>query len=439
MKRLIIGLAVSFLCIGCSGNKPYSLNLMSSPDVYDEEAVNPFTDNELIELDEGYGLLYATDREPAEDKAEFPFYQNARGHVLRLGSAHVSLGDGEVTWEEARKISLLKNRTAKYPLRVSEVEEYGVLPASQGLISEGQVLTETDEQSRFFGQLNTALERRSVKDVFIYVHGYKVVFDNPVLVASELWHYLGYEGVFIAYAWPSTPSTWAYASDLETATYSSRNLRFLIEAIARDSQVERIHIIGYSAGTRVVTNALWQLALIHGSDQAVQSKLKLYDVILLGSDLDADLAMGFASDGMLDVVRKMTVYQSSKDKALGLSSWLFGRGRVGQVEAEDVPMLPSVTRLIEQGKLELIDVSHAADATRSKGHDYFRRSPWVSSDVLMQLRYDLSPAERGLEPGVERMVWRFPEDYIKRLRVALFKANPDFEKRARALEEQGLE
>ena len=94
------------------------------------------------------------------------------------------------------------------------------------------------------------------------MHGYKVVFENPLLVAAELWHFLGYDGVFIAYAWPSTPKKLAYFSDLETTSLSAYNLRIFLEYLARETDAENIHIIGYSAGTRLVINALNQLALI---------------------------------------------------------------------------------------------------------------------------------------------------------------------------------
>jgi len=36
-------------------------------------------------------------------------------------------------------------------------------------------------------------------------------------------------------------------------------------------------------------------------------------------------------DGILDVVDGVTSYASSKDSALGVSKWLFGRDRLGQV------------------------------------------------------------------------------------------------------------
>ena len=70
-------------------------------------------------------------------------------------------------------------------------------------------------------------------------------------------------------------------------------------------------------------------------------------------------------------------------------------------------------------KVVLIDVTEAEEAGSGKGHDYFRNSPWVSSDVLMTLRYDLSPVDRGLVREEGMATWTFPDDYIERLRASL--------------------
>ena len=76
------------------------------------------------------GILYATDRQPsAEDDSE-RYYRNKRGHVLRLGMADIALGNGTLSWEEARRISLLKDRGEEYPLQVTAVEEFGILDRS---------------------------------------------------------------------------------------------------------------------------------------------------------------------------------------------------------------------------------------------------------------------------------------------------------------------
>jgi hypothetical protein len=70
-------------------------------------------------------------------------------------------------------------------------------------------------------------------------------------------------------------------------------------------------------------------------------------------------------------------------------------------------------------ELQVIDVTGIEGSTTGNGHAYFRNSPWVSSDILMTLMHDLDPDKRGLVRLPDRPVWRFPEDYIRRLRAAL--------------------
>ena len=61
------------------------------------------------------------------------------------------------------------------------------------------------------------------------------------------------------------------------------------------------------------------------------------------------------------------------------------------------------------------------DASVGNGHAYFRRSPWVSSDILMSLMYDFTPSERGLTRRAGHTAWSFPKDYTERLRKELSK------------------
>jgi len=72
-------------------------------------------------------------------------------------------------------------------------------------------------------------------------------------MSAQLWHYLGYRGAFITYSWPSTPKNMAYLRDLDTASMSSRSFRIFLDFLAQQPEVEKIHILGYSAGTRLVT------------------------------------------------------------------------------------------------------------------------------------------------------------------------------------------
>lgn len=426
--RIVFLFVAVLVMAACASTGPYQIDLMPAPDVYEEGVIDPFTDPSLIK-DCSPSVLYATTRLPADKDAKESYYRNERGTVLRLGVAQIRLGQAGVTWEEARRISLLKNRTDKYPLFVSTVEEFGVLDRSATVFTDPALLPEEPHApaARFAAAVNDKLKRSKQKDVYIYVHGYKVNFESPVLVSTELWHFLGYEGVFIAYSWPATPSRLAYFGDLETAVGSTRNFRDFLQYLANETDVRRIHIVGYSAGTRLVASALDELALINQCEEreSIEKRLPIGQVVLVASDVDRQIFGVYLTDGLLNVVDRVSIYVSEKDSALGLSRFLFARERLGQMWQPGTltPMVEDYLRKTD--RLNIINVTEAEGSTSGNGHSYFRSSPWASSDVLVTLRYNLSPAERGLVRKGGSPIWHFPPDYIRQLRATLQRVNPD--------------
>jgi len=425
----LIALSLLFSLAACAGKPLDQIFLMPAPDVYDAGAIDPFTDADPIKAIPYEGILYATDRKPSDGQGKEAHYLNERGFVLRLGVGKIELGDKNMTWEEARKVSLLKNRPGNYPLKVSNIREIGILADSYSVFTRppGLGAEALEPGKRYAEKINEKLAISKSKDIYIYVHGYKVVFENPLLVAAELWHFLGYDGVFIAYAWPSTPKNLAYFSDLETTSLSSFNFRIFLEYLARETEAKNIHIIGYSAGTRLVINGLSQLALKYKDESKdnFQQKLRIGHVILTASDFDRQLYGALINSGILDVPRDTTIYLSELDSALSLSRWVFRRERLGQMWMNR--KLPEgLSELLWQtDDLILIDVSDVEKASTGNGHAYFRKSPWVSSDILSTLMYDLTPVERGLFNSKEWPIWQFPSDYILKLVGKLAELNPD--------------
>jgi esterase/lipase superfamily enzyme len=444
MKKILLPTnftLIALVCLllmvsACAGNKPYTIELMPSPDVYDDGAIDPFRDTGSVKVLPYNRILYATDRLPADESDKSLFYRNERGGVLRLGVARVKLARANITWEEARRISLAKNRSGKYPIRVSGVDEFGILDRSAASLAIPEQLGKDPHAAAraFADAINNKLENSKRKNIYVYTHGYKVIFENPVLVANELWHFLGYDGVFIAYAWPSTPSRWAYLRDIETAVGYARNLRIFLEYLAQETDAERIHVLGYSAGTQLVARTLEQMALMNHERDAeeIHTDLKIDQVILVGSDMDREVFGAYLADGLLKVPQHLSIYISEKDKALSLSRFLTRRERLGQMWSQD--MNPAVAEYLHQNEadISIINVTEASQATAGNGHGYFRQSPWASSDILITLAYGLSPTERGLVRAEDSALWSFPADYIERLRAAIIKANPDLKQ---ALEE----
>ena len=416
--------AIALLTAGCAG-PPLSLDLMPAPGIYADGGLAPFVDRTPIESLPDFSLLYATLREPAGDGDRERFYANERGWALRGGVARVEVGREGFTWEEARRVSLAKDRPHRYPLEVTEVEEIGILECS---VFTPQALLEAEAEAAeaFAAMIDERLARSREQDVYIYVHGYKVAFENPLLVASELWHFLGYDGAMIAFSWPSTPSRWAYFADVETAAWSAQGLRRLLELLAERTDARRVHVLAYSAGTRIVANALDQLALMNHdrTREEIRARYRLGDVVLVASDVDRQLIGLYIENGLLRVQDRLTIYLSGTDKALGMSRWsLGGRRRIGESFSDE--MSDEVRAFLRStDALDIIDVTEAEESDTGNGHAYFRKSPWASSDVLMTLSTDLDPAERGLVRDDASPIWTFPPDYIERLRAALEESIP---------------
>lgn len=410
----------------CAGDSA-RIELMPAPAVYTETGL-PIAEklySGRLADSPMEAVFYATDRAPADDMAPgHATYTSLRGGALRLGRATVRPGRDDLTWSDLRGVALLKTSGRNFPIKVGSVTEYGTLPASITAFSPVDRATrESARQAadRYAREINRKLARSRSRQIHIYIHGYKTAFENPILTTAELWHYLGNDGVFITYSWPATPKTLAYFSDAETAHTSSRNLREFIRFLAKETRAERINLLAYSAGTRVLARTLGDLAL-----EADGDRLPIGTVVLLAGDVDQGILAGHLSDGMLDVVDQFIIYQSDADMALKVSRFLTNSSRAGQgVEVEKVP--PGTLAFLEDHpRFELVDVSDVDSARRGNGHGYLRSSPWVSGDLLMSLTHHLDPASRGLirQQG-EPPVWRFPKDYPARLRAALLRERPE--------------
>ncbi len=434
-RRKVTVLTVAALLSACASAPVDQIALMPAPDVYGDGLLNPLPETNPFDRIPYDGILYATDRSPATEEDSEPYYRNDRGQVVRLGLAEIQFGKKEFTWEFARRVSMLKSRSEEYPVKISSVDEWGIMGSTipywfdMSLISEDEV--PPDATDRFADAINGQLAASKKKHVYIYVHGYKVVYENPVLVSAELWHFLGYDGAFIAYAWPSTPSKFAYIKDSDTAAGYARNFRLLLEFVAENTDADEIHVIGYSNGTRLVLRAIEQLALIHKGESAdeIWEQLRLRNVILVGSDLDRGVFGSYMADEILNVSKHLSIYMSRHDKALGVSQFLTRRERLGQLWGGKGGELGPLARqaLIDyRDQISFINVSDAEGSDTGNGHGYFRSSPWASSDVLMTMYYGLTPEQRGLVEQQDLPIFTFPPDYISRLWNAIETVDPDF-------------
>ncbi|MEI7998519.1 MAG: alpha/beta hydrolase [Candidatus Omnitrophota bacterium] len=381
--------------------RAYQKNLIPTPDLYLDPLNNPFQHTDKREKEPSVEVFFATERQ-RDVASSVGFYISKRDSSLHLGKASVRIGPAGITWEDVLTQSLKEKRDRQLSLEVTGVQEFGDLAT---------ILPESQLNDSFTEDINQKLQRSKQKDIFVFVPGFKVPFEDPILVVRELWHYLGYDGIFLAYSWPSTSGrVTIYAHDVETTHYCVRNFRILLDYLAQSTCAEKIHIIGHSAGTRIVCAALNELRLIHSKENEahLRKSLKIGHVILMGGDFDRMVLKSYYRDHILDILERVTFYVSRKDWVLKIARILFKTPRVGETSSKDLSE-NALKVLRQESKIQIIDATSAQGSHKEGGHCYLFTSSTISSDLILLLKHNLNPQERHLKPKEEELYWEFPK------------------------------
>lgn len=414
-KPIFVGL---FYCVallylsGCSSDP----TLMPTPNLYADQIVNPFDDVDPVYRSNKVDVLYFTDRQPESDAPGNREYGFKRSRSVAFGISTVQFGGDNVSWDDLVKASRTRLRPLPLITTVPKTVELGRFSPTPwglaGLPGSAEFNTaEAHEQAmdeEFRKTLAEKISHTSVKEVYIFVHGFANTFKDGVETMAELWHFFGRQGVPIAYTWPAGSSGYlrGYNYDRESSEFTIYHLKQVLRLIASCPEVKKVHIIGHSRGTDVVSTALRELHLeiggIKGDEEATRAALKLGTVVLAAPDMDLDVTIQRLSTARVGrVPEHFVIYVHSGDKALGLANWLFsGATRLGEVESE--MFSPAEIQAMRANKTLQVINARLKDAG-AFGHDYFHSNPAVSSDLILLMRYQLQPgAEFGRPLGVNK-------------------------------------
>ena len=385
----------------------------------------------LKEIEEAEEQSDGQENEDAENDENVPQetvgYDWGRSPSLAFGSAIVTIGD-DVPWDTLVAESRTNDRTISLPVVVSEVEEKGRFPDTPmpgvrneyGGFSPDPEVVKVHQQvvAEFHDELRARLAHAQKKHVYIYIHGYNNSFDDAVMVIGEMWHFLGRQGVPIAYTWPAgVGGLRGYFYDRESGEYTIYHLKQFFRALLACEEVEGIHFIAHSRGTDVLVTALRELfielreqVLAQGVD-GKRTAGKIKNIVLAAPDLDFEvISQRLIAERFMSYVNRFTIYMSTTDVALGLSTWLFlSQRRVGRVQFSDLP--PVYQR--EARKATHVTLVDARVSSGLIGHSYFYSHPAVLSDLILVLRDGRPP---GMEHGrplehIDVISWRIEDDY----------------------------
>jgi len=308
-------------------------------------------------------VFYATDRQSLPAAGEYGPRPNSDG-LLKLGRIRVSIPADHV---EAH-IELPGWFRSNKPEHIFYVKDRHVRAVDD-----------------FYRELSGAVNTSAEKAALVFVHGYNVAFDDAIFRAAQLKVDLHFQGPVTAYSWPSRNSVLGYFYDRTNAEWSSAHFRTFLEQFAARSGATTIHVIAHSMGGSVVANAL----------RTDFPSTKLQEVILAAPDIDARM-FGQLADSLKRSTKRVTLYASSKDRALQWSRWFNGERRAGDSNPVDA--------------VEGIDYIDASNLDEDLlGHSYFADVRSILEDISYLIRLGLPPSDRaGLRRAPSQTYWYFP-------------------------------
>lgn len=212
----------------------------------------------------------------------------------------------------------------------------------------------------FFTKLSERITDSPDKDMFVFVHGFHNTFENAAFRTAQIAYDLNFTGAPVFFSWPSQGKVVDYPTDESNAGAAVKDLLIFLEALVEHSKADKIHLIAHSMGNRVLTRAVKEMSL------SVNGEAIFNEVVLAAPDMDAKTFRDIVPD-MAQRVERVTLYASSRDKALVVSNVLHGEyQRAGESNPYPVVVKP----------IESIDVSSVTD-----GHSYIADDGQILDDL----------------------------------------------------------
>ena len=362
-------------------------------------------------------VFYVTTRAPAA-AGEPGHYQDEQGGSVRLGVAQARLGEPGWSWEQLVASDQGDTLTKPRPGSVASIEELGVLNG--------------ESEREFIAHIDRQMAKSNNRDLVLYVHGYRVYFDEVTVMMGSWAHYLGH-GAMVTFQWPTGQKFWNYVTDCPRAERYVPDIERTVALLAR-TQASHINLIAYSCGSPLLGQALAQLRARHPAETPAQlaGRYRIANVIFAASDVDLKTFTDEYLPPVMDLARQTIVYVSRLDRALGFSSLIAGASRLGRPNAGDLTP-EEIERLARDPRFQAVDVTDVRGAHElggMRGHGYWFANDWISSDVLLSLRFPVPPQNRCLVPAGSRNVWRFADDYVDCLAARLIRSFPRLRRKA---------
>ncbi|BFU96430.1 MAG: conserved exported protein of unknown function [Nitrospira sp.] len=409
-----VATSLAAVTTGCTPAEPH---MMPTPLLFKDTRIDLSRRVPVVLRSPQIPVFYATSRKPVSPGSP-GHYSATESEAVMLGVADVVLGSPGWDWNQLVASDLTDRIDSPRPAHVQQVREFGLLRGDAEL---------TASERAFVAAIDDHLGLTRNQDLTLYVHGYRVTFDEVSVLMASFARYLGHSAT-VSFQWPTNLYFWNYLTDCPRALKYIPDIERLIVLMTHTRAV-RLNLVAYSCGSPLLADALVRLRVRYpdAGPEELQRRFRIGNVIFAASDLDVKT---FARDGF-PVIRQLAsqiiVYVSRKDEALGFSAFLARTSRVGRPNVKDLSQ-EQLDAFATDSTFEVIDVTDVQGAHElhgMKGHGYWFANDWISSDVTVSMRYPVPARQRCLKAGSANNVWLLPDNYPDCLVKRLLETYPD--------------
>ena len=234
----------------------------------------------------------------------------------------------------------------------------------------------------FTTRLGRAIETSPDNKLMVFVHGYNEEFPDTSRLVAQFANDLKFSGPVVLFSWPSQGSLTGYTVDETNAQWAQSHFLDVLSHLLEQVPVHNIYLVGHSMGNRIIGNAMITL-----SGDRLESDLMLFrEIIMIAPDIDADVFRKDMAPRLARTGIPVTLYASSRDRALLASKAFHGYPRAGD----------SGEALVVVDGMETIDASAVSGGLL--GHSYFAEDRRIMEDIFGLLQTGQRADDRfGLE------------------------------------------
>jgi esterase/lipase superfamily enzyme len=407
---LLLTLLGAALLAGCDG----PVHLMPTPVSFSNNDIDPFEQlGPKLQTTE-IPVFYATNRLALIEHPD-PVLTIVPTDDLRMGIAHVRVGDENLDWETLHRLSTSDDPDARPIVHLEKLQQVAMLKSDEEV-------SRSPEAQAFFAMIDKALAASRNSELLIYVHGSNNTVPRAAAQAAQFRHFTGRRMVVLCFMWPSAGSILRYLTDVNNAARTVDPFARMVELLAKHTTASRIDMLAYSAGAQVLSPALVKLATPRpGETRAeLQHRLRLGQIYFAAPDLDTRRFVNELGS-YVDIVDRVSVAANLNDSVLRFAAMIGRASRIGRPDISELD--EDQTRFLieasQKMRFDLIKVDPGdIPGLPPSSHDFWYDDPWVSGDIVAQFLLSAGPPRRGLDqqqmPGGARY-WTFPSDFYDRV------------------------